>query len=245
LDAIHYLVIETSGVSDPARIIRTLDAKFGKMYRARLDSVVTVVDADQMMATLEESMSQAALAQLQCADVILLNKLDLLKDPHPDCQILEQRIRTINKNAVIHPTRNCRIPLSHILDVQHPETFRGGPISHEGSAVPIYVSTTGGALRCPSSQTQSQSQPSTTTTHIQADDFVSISVSLTDRPLSLTKLQQFVTSPRVQSLARMKGVVWVAFEWTRAVGIPIGWEVEGATSIGNGTHWQGILLPSP
>ena len=46
LDQINYLLVETSGVSDPARIIRSLEAKFGKMYRARLDSVVTVIDAD-------------------------------------------------------------------------------------------------------------------------------------------------------------------------------------------------------
>ena len=46
MDRINYLLIETSGVSDPLRIIKSLDAKFGKMYRARLDSVVTVIDTD-------------------------------------------------------------------------------------------------------------------------------------------------------------------------------------------------------
>lgn len=39
LDSVNYLIVETSGVSDPCEIIRTLDAKFGKCFRARLDSV--------------------------------------------------------------------------------------------------------------------------------------------------------------------------------------------------------------
>ncbi len=40
---IDYLLIETSGVTDPVTAIRHLDAKYGKLYRARLDTVVTVV----------------------------------------------------------------------------------------------------------------------------------------------------------------------------------------------------------
>jgi G3E family GTPase len=43
---IQYLVIETSGVTDPLSLIRLLDQQFGRLFRARLDSVVTVVDAD-------------------------------------------------------------------------------------------------------------------------------------------------------------------------------------------------------
>ena len=53
LDNINYLLIETSGVSDPLRIIQSLDAKFGKMYRARLDSVVTVIDSDALQVKME------------------------------------------------------------------------------------------------------------------------------------------------------------------------------------------------
>ena len=41
-----YLVIETSGVTDPRKVVETLDASFGKMYRARLDNVVCVVDCE-------------------------------------------------------------------------------------------------------------------------------------------------------------------------------------------------------
>jgi hypothetical protein len=51
LDTVNYLIVETSGVSDPQRVIQTMDKTFGKMYRARLDSVVTVVDVDAMLGS--------------------------------------------------------------------------------------------------------------------------------------------------------------------------------------------------
>lgn len=51
---IDYLVIETSGISDPLSSIRTLEEDYGKMYRVRLDSVVTVVDSDFFSGKLEE-----------------------------------------------------------------------------------------------------------------------------------------------------------------------------------------------
>ena len=52
---VDYLVIETSGVSDPLASIRALEEDFGKMYRVRLDSVVTVVDIDYFQKLAEEN----------------------------------------------------------------------------------------------------------------------------------------------------------------------------------------------
>ena len=218
----NYLVVETSGVSDPAQIIRTLDAKFGKCFRARLDSVVTVVDADQLLLSGANDhsnagmMGQAGIAQLACADVILVNKIDLLKDPTRDCPALADKLRSINPTATIHYTRHCQIPLAAILDVQIPVTPTSSPmpITHESSAVPLYVSATGGALRSTASLTlptmASKFDPTrSSVSHLQADDFGSVAASHSERPLSLSKLQRFVTSPFVQQLARMKGVLWI------------------------------------
>lgn len=77
-------VIETSGVTDPDGVIRALDERFGKMTRARLDAVVTVVDADAFELLEEEGggggQGVALARQLACADVVLLNKADLLTE---------------------------------------------------------------------------------------------------------------------------------------------------------------------
>jgi G3E family GTPase len=71
-------------VTDPDGVIRALDERFGKMTRARLDTVVTVVDADAFELLEEEGGGEGqgvALArQLACADVVLLNKADLLTE---------------------------------------------------------------------------------------------------------------------------------------------------------------------
>jgi G3E family GTPase len=221
-DVVNYLVVETSGISDPSSIIRTLDAKFGKCFRARLDSVVVVVDADQLWSlsssaaaasSSSEPISPAAVAQLQYADVVLINKMDLLPNPETDGHRVEEMIRQINSNAAIYKTHQCKVPLSAILDVQLSSSSSGEHsafLSHEVTAVPFHISTTGGSLRCPSSLLSNPSNRSTIS-HFQNDEdaFVSVSVSVPDGPLALHKLQYFVTSPLVQRLSRMKGVVWI------------------------------------
>lgn len=62
-------------------IVSTLEQRYGKMTRARLHSVVTVVDADALASELAATgghASQAAVSQLECADVVLLNKQDIV-----------------------------------------------------------------------------------------------------------------------------------------------------------------------
>ena len=68
-----YIVIETSGVTDPKNIIASLDASFGKMYRARLDNVICMIDCDSW-----DDSTVASQNQIKYADTIILNKIDLL-----------------------------------------------------------------------------------------------------------------------------------------------------------------------
>lgn len=81
-DEIDYLVIETSGITDPIALIELLERKYGKMTRARLDSVVTVIDGDAVYADLQKSNIESGLIvdQLTCADVVIVNKVDLIAE---------------------------------------------------------------------------------------------------------------------------------------------------------------------
>lgn len=157
--AVDYLVIETSGVTDPETLIRALDEKFGKMTRARLDSVVTVVDADVLYSELTSSMNCATKAapdddisvvgrvgvsapplmstarrhQLECADIILLNKIDLLQDSS-QLDIVEACLQTLNPLARIHRTRYAEVPLPCVLDVELPDVGIGQMTHETGTA---------------------------------------------------------------------------------------------------------------
>src|SRR5690606_26601504 len=90
--AFDRLVIETTGLADPAPILHTLmtDDHLEMLYR--LDGVITTVDAATGMATLdaqEESVKQAAVA-----DRLLLTKTDLV--PEEEVRALEARLRMLN-----------------------------------------------------------------------------------------------------------------------------------------------------
>ena len=55
-----YLLVETSGVTDPLSIIASLEKNFGKLFRAHLDTVVTVLDADTTLMYIQDQGDSSA-----------------------------------------------------------------------------------------------------------------------------------------------------------------------------------------
>jgi G3E family GTPase len=111
-DAFDAIIIETTGLADPAPVAQTFFVDDEVRARASLDAIVTVVDARHILQRLEDS--HEAEEQIAFADVILLNKTDLV-----DAQELErvrQRIRAINAQARLHETQNCIVPLEEVLE---------------------------------------------------------------------------------------------------------------------------------
>jgi G3E family GTPase len=105
------IIIETTGLADPAPVAQTFFVDDDVAARARLDAVVTVVDAKHVMARLEDS--HEAEEQIAFADVILLNKTDLVTQQ--ELEQVRQRVRAINNQATLHETVNAQIPLDQIL----------------------------------------------------------------------------------------------------------------------------------
>jgi len=106
------ILVETTGLADPAPVAQTFFVDEEVRKRARLDSIVTVVDARHLLLRLEDS--HEAEEQVAFADTILLNKTDLVSPA--ELEEVERRIRQINGFAPIHRTARCEIDLAQVLD---------------------------------------------------------------------------------------------------------------------------------
>ena len=105
------IIVETTGLADPAPVAQTffVDENVGK--NAKLDAVVTVADAKWLKDRLRDA--PEAKNQIAFADVILINKTDLVSDA--DLREIEARIRGINPYAKLHRTQRCAVPLPEVL----------------------------------------------------------------------------------------------------------------------------------
>ena len=111
-DRLEAILIETTGLADPAPVAQTFFVDEEVRARAKLDSIVTVVDAKHLAARLADS--HEAAEQIAFADTILLNKVDLVS--LEQLAQVEARIRAINPTAIIHRTERCDLPVETILD---------------------------------------------------------------------------------------------------------------------------------
>ncbi len=107
------IILETTGLAEPAPVIQTffMDAEINA--RTHLDAVVTVVDAMHVEKHLMESKQVAS--QITVANVILLNKMDLL-DPS-ELDRIEKHIRSVNRFSLIHRTTMSSLALTLLLDL--------------------------------------------------------------------------------------------------------------------------------
>lgn len=108
-----HLVIETTGLADPAPVIQTFFVDEDMRDRVILDAVVTVVDAKHIWQHWDADEAQE---QIAFADVILLNKTDLVTSNELD--ELERRIRIMNAIAKIYRTRNSELTMDALLGVK-------------------------------------------------------------------------------------------------------------------------------
>ncbi len=112
-DRFDHLVIETTGLADPAPVIQSFFVDEVLLRQTQLDAVVTVVDAKHIWDHWDSSEAQE---QIAFADVILLNKCDLVSTDILNA--LERKIRGMNAIATIHATISCNLPLDCLLGLQ-------------------------------------------------------------------------------------------------------------------------------
>ncbi|MGY6644892.1 MAG: CobW family GTP-binding protein [Salinarimonas sp.] len=106
------IIVETTGLADPAPVAQTFFMDQDVAESARLDAVVTVADAKWLAERLKDA--PEAKNQIAFADVILLNKVDLVSEA--ELADVEARIRAINPYARLHRTTKCDVEIAQVLE---------------------------------------------------------------------------------------------------------------------------------
>jgi G3E family GTPase len=108
------LMIETTGLADPAPVVQTffIDERIKNEFQ--LNGVVTVVDAKHVWQQVDRS--PEAREQIAFADMVLLNKIDLINPE--DLQELEYKLRVLNGAARVYQTRNSDVEIDKVLDLR-------------------------------------------------------------------------------------------------------------------------------
>ena len=113
------VLIETTGLADPAPVAQTffVDEKVTERYK--LDGIITVVDAKHIIPHIEEEKPEGveneAVEQLAFADRIMLNKIDLVSED--EIQEVEKKIKSINAFAPIYHTEKSVIDPSNLINI--------------------------------------------------------------------------------------------------------------------------------
>jgi G3E family GTPase len=180
-EPVDYIIVETTGLADPLPIILTfLRTEFRN--RVRIDSVITLADTENFSLDFFDGL--AAYNQFRYADVVLLNKCDLVEAPV--LRTIEARIHEIKGDARIIRTTRSQVPLPLILSVglfDPDQYFIDKP-------------------RCAEQTARAHD-------HSANDGFDCVSFA-SDQPLAVDRFQTFLDRDLPHGLFRGKGILWVA-----------------------------------
>ena len=113
------VLIETTGLADPAPVAQTFFVDEKIVERYKLDGIITVVDAKHIIQHVDEEKPEGveneAVEQLAFADRIMLNKIDLVSDE--ELEAVEGRIKSINRFAPIYHTENSIIDPKNLINI--------------------------------------------------------------------------------------------------------------------------------
>ncbi|WP_309084701.1 GTP-binding protein [Chelativorans sp.] len=106
------IIVETTGLADPAPVAQTFFMDEDVRAKTKLDAVVALVDAKHLPLRLKDS--REAADQIAFADVVVLNKTDLVTPE--ELASVEAAVRAINPSARIHKTQRAGVALTDVLD---------------------------------------------------------------------------------------------------------------------------------
>jgi G3E family GTPase len=231
-DKVDYMIVETTGLADPLPVALTF---LGSELRdlTRLDSIVTVVDAENFNISLFNS--EVAQSQIAYGDIILLNKTDLVDEA--DLDKLELQIRDIKDGARILRTTKGNVPLSLLLSVglfdsekhfepekeshghDHADHDHKHGHDHKPEADHSDCDHDHGKCEHDHEETHAHHDHShhdhshhnhgahDHSDHLAIDGFTSLSFQ-SDKPFSIKKFQYFLDNQIPETVFRAKGILW-------------------------------------
>jgi len=117
---IEHIIVETTGLANPAPIIQTFYQERNVAMSLKLDGILTVIDAKNVLKHIDEVPLEGkvneCVEQVSFADRILMNKMDLVTGA--EARIVKDKIRSINAFAKIIPTTQSKVELSKILNIR-------------------------------------------------------------------------------------------------------------------------------
>jgi G3E family GTPase len=189
-DAIDYVILEASGVADPEGIVMTfLDQRYEKLLR--LDSITCIIDAEAIFTDGDnEALNMLKLRQIAFADLVILNKVDLVGPEHIEV-IRDWVDQQIHRIRIIEATK-CDVPLEILLAV--------------GRFDPANAIS-----QCSTEHTGNDSHDHDNHhAHRSINKLFETWSYVSDRPFSLEALRQMVRRELPASVYRCKGIVFTA-----------------------------------
>ena len=191
-EPLDLIVVETTGLADPLPVAMTFMA--GDLRdRLRLDSIITVIDAEHFSVTALES--PIARAQVVYGDILLLNKADLVDEPR--LKEVEAELRAIKTDARILRASRGDVPLGLLLSVGLFETDRLASLQAQEDAHEQHHN------HGDHHHHEHHHHPHTP----ELEGFSSVSLAV-DAPFELRRFQHFLDIQLPESVFRAKGVLW-------------------------------------
>ncbi|MGQ9837030.1 MAG: CobW family GTP-binding protein [Cyanobacteriota bacterium] len=200
-EELDYLLVETSGVADPRQVIELFVQRVFH-EDLRLDAVVTLVDGAEYWHNFQHS--QTAAHQISSADILLLNKVDLITEAERDRILWD--VRRYNPDAPCLLTTHAQVPLARILDVHafQPELWDPQAETEDPHSHPHKFSTL-----------LTQTHEHQHSHHLEADGIQSLSFQL-EQPLHLAEFRDWLQG-LPDTIFRAKGVLSIVDEPQRVI----------------------------
>ena len=205
---LDWVIIETTGLANPAPLIQTLYMDNDCKQHLRLDSVLTMVDSKHVNEHLDSKDKGAhgglseAILQLSYADRIILNKIDLITKDQLD--ILAEKVSAFNPSANIIACERSKVPIEKILNLRAFDATRNKALLETNYDKPSFIKIDSDGKIITKKKRQNLNE------HVKDSNIIQTVSLTTEKPLNLDKFNNFIADvlrTHGEQLYRLKGIL--------------------------------------